>query len=186
MSSCVIFKKDLKNLGKRLMKEFYLNIYDKVLLNQVEEYQLKRKFYDENFVNEFLSFHKNEEKKFGNLYFGDKRYSDLLEMEPEILLRKIEEKIEDETLDIEIIYNFFNDMDRKLNIDRQIDFEIDEDLFYKKKAFINIYNVFYTDYKELNNIKPLTSRVIRLPSFTLDNNKVAKIPPFTLHREPPC
>ena len=149
MGSCIIFKKDLEKLGKKLMKEFYFKIYDDDLLNETEEYQLKKKFYDENLANEFLFFHKNEEKKYGNLYFGDKKFSDLFKLDPQILLKNIETKILDETLDFKIIYYFFDQMDRKLKIDRQIDFEIDEDFYCMKKSFINLCNVYFNDYKSL-------------------------------------
>ena len=44
-------------------------------------------------------------------------------------------KIEDESLDIEIIYKILE----KINLE----FEIDEDLFVKKKAFIYFYTIFY-------------------------------------------
>ena len=33
----------------------------------------------------------------------------------------------------------------KLNINKGIDHEIDEDLFYMKKAFINIFSVYHYD-----------------------------------------
>ena len=54
-------------------------------------------------------------------------------MSHEELLKKIEDKIE--TLDLEIIYNVLKGL--KLNP------EIDEDLYYCKKAFISIYDVYY-------------------------------------------
>ena len=44
-------------------------------------------------------------------------------------------------------------MDKKLEINKDIDFEIDEDLFFMMKKFINIYNVFHYDYKELELVK---------------------------------
>ena len=40
-------------------------------------------------------------------------------------------------------------MDIKLKIDKGIDHDIDEDLFYMKKAFIHIFEVFHYDYKYL-------------------------------------
>ena len=150
MSSVIIFKKDLDNLGKKLMKEFYHHIHDDYFLKEYEEVRLKRKYYDENLTKQFLSFHENEEKNILSLYFDNKRFKDLLEMKTEDLLKNIETKIRDETLDVEIIFRFLDQMD-KLEINQGDDFEIYEDLFCMKKAFINIYNVFHYNYQELED-----------------------------------
>ena len=153
MSSVVIFKNDLDYLGKILMKEFYHQIHEDYFLKEFEEVRLKRKYYDENLTKEFLSFYENQEKNIKSLYFDNKRYKDLVEMKTEDLLKKIETKIKDETLNVNIIFEFFERMDKKLEINKDIDFEIDEDLFCMKKKFINIYNVFHYDYKELELVK---------------------------------
>ena len=131
MSSVVIFKNDLDYLGKILMKEFYHQIHEDYFLKEFEEVRLKRKYYDENLTKEFLSFHKDKERKenIEFLYFDNKRYKDLVEMKTEDLLKKIETKIKDETLNVNIIFEFFERMDKKLEINKNIDFELDEDLF---------------------------------------------------------
>ena len=153
MSSCIIQKKDLKKLGKKLMKEFYYHLHDEYMLKEFDEVKLKRKYYDENLTKEFLSFYENQEKNIKSLYFDNKRYKDLVEMKTEDLLKKIETKIKDETLNVNIIFKFFERMNKKLEINKDIDFEIDEDLFFMMKKFINIYNVFHYDYKELELVK---------------------------------
>ena len=146
MSSCIIRKKDLERLGKKLMKEFYDHIHDEYFLTEYDEVKLKRKFYDEHLTKEFLSFHEDEEIKIKNIYFDNKRYKDLLKMKTEDLLEKIEVQIKDETLDYKIIFLFFSQMDINLKINKDIDHEIYEDLFYMKKAFIHIFEVFHYDY----------------------------------------
>ena len=146
MSACIIEKKDLERLGQKLMKEFYDHIHDEYFLTEYDEVKLKRKYYDENLTEEFLSFYKNKEKKIRNLYFDNKRYKDLVEMKTEILFKKIEGKIKDETLDYKIIYNFLDQMDRELKISKDMDHDIHEDLFYMKKAFIHIFEVFHYDH----------------------------------------
>ena len=154
MSACVIFKKDLEKLGKLLMKEFYYKMCDDDLIDEFEEFKLKKKFYDENLVKEFLSFHEKEERQKGcsYLYFGDKRLSDLSSIDPKALLKNIEIKIVDETLDTDLIFNFFDKMNKRVVIDSSLDFELDEDLFCLKRSFINIYNVFHNDYRELEYV----------------------------------
>ena len=151
MSACIIQKEDLKKLGKKLMKEFYNHVYSDYFLKEFEEVKLKRKYYDENLTKEFLSFYENQEKNIESLYFDNKRYKDLVEMKTEDLLKKIETKIKDETLNYEIIFNFLNQMDIKLEINKGNDFEIDEDLFCMKKAFIHMYLVYHFDHYYLKD-----------------------------------
>ena len=145
MKACIILKKDLEKLGKKLMKEFYYLIHDKFFLKEFDEVKLKRKYYDENLTKEFLSFYEKKEENFSDLYFGDKRYEDLVKMETKNLLSKIETKIKDESLDFKIIFNFLSKMDIKLKIDKGIDHDINEDLWYMKKAFLHMYEVYYYD-----------------------------------------
>ena len=77
-------------------------------------------------------------------------------MKSEDLLKKIETKIEDETLDYEIIFNFLDQMDRNLEINKCSDFEIDEDLFCMKKAFINMFNVYHNNHHYLEIETPMS------------------------------
>ena len=141
MSGYIIQKKDIEKIGKKLMKLFYDHVHDDYFLEEFKEVKLKRKYYDENLTKEFLSFYENQEKNIVSLYFDNKRYEDLVEMKTEDLLKKIETKIKDETLDYKIIFNFLNQMDIKLNINKGIDFEIDEDLFCVKRDFIYLYSI---------------------------------------------
>ena len=145
MSACIIQKKDLEKLGKKLMKKFYNRVHEVYFLNEFDEVKLKRKYYDENLTKEFLSFYEKKEKTFKNLYFDNKRYEDLVKMKTKDLLSKIETKIKDETLNFKIIFNFLSQMDIKLEISKGTDFEIDEDLFCMKKAFIHMFDVYYYD-----------------------------------------
>ena len=151
MSTCIIQKEDLKKLGKKLIKKFYNHVHEDYLLKEFDEVKLKRKYYDENLTKEFLSFYKNQEKNIESFYFDNKRYKDLVEMKTEDLLKKIETKIKDETLNYEIIFNFLNQMEIKLEINKGIDFEIDEDLFCMKKAFIHMYLVYHFDHYYLKD-----------------------------------
>ena len=146
MAACIIQKKDLENLGKKLMKEFYGHVHSIYFLKEFDEVKLKRKFYDENLTKEFLSFYEKKEKTFINLYFDNKRYEDLVKMKTKDLLSKIETKIKDETLDFKIIFNFLSQMDIKLKINKDLEHEIDEDLFYLKKAFMHMFEVYHYDY----------------------------------------
>ena len=138
MAACIIFKKDLEQLGKKLMKDFYHHVHDDYFLTTFDEVKLERDYYDKNLVDKFLIFHENKEKKFKNLYFGNKKYEEIVKMPPKDLLKKIEGKILDETLNYKIIFDFLYGL--------KLDQEINEDLYYMKKAFINMFNVYHYDY----------------------------------------
>ena len=70
-------------------------------------------------------------------------YKDFDESKHEEVLKKIEYKIENESLDINLIFKVLNRL--------ELDMEIDEDLFFKKNAFINIFKVFDIDYSYLED-----------------------------------
>ena len=132
------------------MKEFYDTIHNEYMITEFDEFKLQKKYYEENITKEFLSFYKDEENR---KLFGNKRYKDLVEMETKDLLSKIEDKIKHKTLDINIIYNFLVRMNKKLEskIDKNIEYEIHEDLFSMKKAFLKIYQIFEYEYHYLED-----------------------------------
>ena len=72
-------------------------------------------------------------------------------MKTEDLLEKIEVQIKDETLDYKIIFLFFSQMDINLKINKDIDHEIYEDLFYMKKAFMHMYEIYHYDHHYLED-----------------------------------
>ena len=113
MEEIIIRKSDVEILGRKLMKEVYKFLHDEYILTfeemKVEKDKLEKyllKFY-------FKKFDKSEYEKY---------------------LKEIKNKIEDESLDIDFLYNVLDKI--------KLDFEIDEDLFVKKKAFEYIYLVF--------------------------------------------
>ena len=140
MSCVIIRKKDLYKLGKKLMKEVYHRLRDDYMLN-FDEVRSERDYFDKNLVSKFLIFHKERKNK--DLCFVNKRYEELFTMPHEDLLKKIEDKIENETLDLQIIYDVLEGL--KLNI------ELDEDLYLKKKEFISIYDVYYYNHTFLED-----------------------------------
>ena len=141
MAACIIKKKDLEELGKKLMQNFYHYVYEDYLLTTFDEVKLHRDYYDKNLVIEFLMFHEEKEKNFKDLYFDNKKYEEIVKMPPKDLFKKIEAKILNKTLNYKIIFNFLNKI--------KLDFEIDEDLYCMKKAFINMFNVYHHDYTYL-------------------------------------
>ena len=140
MAAVIIRKKDLKNLGSKLMKEAYKFLHDDYILT-FEEMKVEKDNLKKNLVNYyFQSF---------NFIITQKRYSWKIEHEKldeskyEEYLKEIEEKIENESLDIELIFKVLNKL--------KLDMEIDEDLFFKTKGFTNIFKVFDCDHSYLDN-----------------------------------
>lgn len=142
MSGVIIRKKDLDKMGKKLMKEVYENFRDDYML-KFDEVKLERDYFDKNLVTKFLEMNKKKEKEYEDLYFGDKRYEEIVKMPHEDLLKKIEDEIKNETLDVEIIYKVLDGL--KLNPD------LNEDIYYFKRAFITIYNVYHYHYMYLED-----------------------------------
>ena len=138
MAAVIVRKKDLENLGKELMKEVYSFLHDEYILTfeemKVEQDKLKKnlvKFYFES-----LNFTKTKTK-----YSWGIEHEEFDESKYEETLKEIEGKIEKDSLDIKVIYQVLNNL--------KLDFEIDEDLFFKKEAFISIYKVYKCDYRYL-------------------------------------
>ena len=120
MEEITIKKKDLENLGRKLMKEVYKFLHDEYILSfeemKVEKDKLEKyllKFY-------FKMFDESEYEKY---------------------LKEIEDRIEDESLNIKLIFEVLDRI--------KLEFEINEDLFVKKKAFEYLYLVFEVYYKYL-------------------------------------
>ena len=120
------------------MKEVYKFLHDDYILTfeemKVEKDKLEKylvKFYCEIYLNIF------DESKYESVY------KSVYENVYENNLKEIENRIEDESLDIKLIFEVLDRI--KLN------FEIDEDLFAKHKAFIYIYTVFDNYYYYLQN-----------------------------------
>ena len=128
MEEIIIRKKDLENLGKKVMKEVYEFLHDEYILTfedmKVEKDKLEKylvQFYLRNIFNKEIE----DEIKY-------KEY-----------LKEIENKIKDESLDINLIFKVLNLI--------KVCSELDEDLYCKKKAFSYIYLVFDHYYKYLED-----------------------------------
>ena len=133
------------------MKDFYIEMYNDYLLEEFDTVKLKREYYDKNLTKEFLNFYEHDKETLKFILFNDLEFKNIDKMNTEDLLSKIETKIKKKTLDVEIIFNFFDKMDRELKINKNDDFEINEDLFCLKKAFLHIYEVYYNDYIYLSD-----------------------------------
>lgn len=146
MASVIIFEKDLKRLGRNLMKEFYEIIHDDYFLNKYEAIMLQRDYYNKNIIDKYLEFVKSYRKD-NNIESLES--NDILKLERKDVLKEIESKIKDETIDYNFIYSFIQSL-RNLDLKCGCECEANEDLFYMKKAFCKIYDVFHYNYFYLN------------------------------------
>lgn len=126
MEDIIIKKKDLENLGRKLMKEIYKFLHDEYILT-FEEMKVEKDKLEKYLIEFYFKI------------FDESKY----ESEYENYLKAIEGRIEDESLDIHLIYEVLDII--------KLDSEIGEDLFCKKKAFEYIYLVFDFYHKYLKD-----------------------------------
>ena len=141
MADLVIRKKDIENLGRKTMKEVYEFLNDDYILKTFEEMKVEQKKLKEYLVNSYLRMiYKVDEINYGEINSDEEiidKYTKELEDESKYdkYLKELVAKIKDESLDIKIIYHVLDRI--------KLEFEIHEDLFDKKKAFIYFYSIYY-------------------------------------------
>ena len=129
----IIKKSDVENLGKKLMKEVYEFLNDEYILS-FEKMKKEKDKLEKNLIDFYFNIKKIK-------YFPYFKKDENEEKIKKFHLRKIEIKIEDESLDIDLIFKVLDNL--------ELEFEIDEDLYCKNKAFLNIYKVFTHSYTYL-------------------------------------
>ena len=136
MEDLVIREKDIVNLGRKTMKEVYKFLHDDYILTAFNEMEEEKEKLKNNLFNKFLFMYYN----INSNDYTERQYEEYSKnlnnkSNYNIILKKMISKIEDESLDIEIIYKILEEI--------KLEFEINEDLFVKKKAFIYFYTIYY-------------------------------------------
>ena len=140
MAAVIIRKKDVDRFGRKLMKEVYKFLHDEYILNNFSEMKLEKQRLEKDLVLfkfESLNYTIVQKEKSWSIKYED---FDKSKHEKEL---KIIDEIENERLNIKLIFTVLN----RLNLDM----EIDEDLFYKNEAFLNIFKVFDSKYEYLED-----------------------------------
>ena len=132
MADLIIKKKDLENLGRKLMKEVYEFLHDEHILSFEEMKVEKDKL--EKYLIKFY-FEMIDESIYENCLKDKSKYQNCI--------KAIKKRIEDENLEISLIFEVLDRI--------KLEFEIDEDLFDKKRAFKYIYLVFEIYYNYLKD-----------------------------------
>ena len=136
MDEVVIKKKDVDRLAKELLKEIFDFLHDEFILNKFEKMKIVQlKFLNNLVFNHVIYANKKGElsKQFLESFFNKKEF--------EYTSKLVDEAMKDDGIDTIGIYQTIKNI--------QLDMEADEDLHYKKIAFIHIYNVVDGDYKYL-------------------------------------
>ena len=137
MVAVIIKQKDVKRLGKELLNEMFDFLHDEYILTEFKEMkEVKKEFLNNLILNHINTLHRKfeitEEKR--------KELFELITCEksfPEEMELKVN-SMKDDGIDTEGIYHTLNKL--------KLDMEIDEDLYYKTKAFLDIFRVFESAY----------------------------------------
>ena len=139
MAAVIVKKKDVEQLGKNLLKEVFDFLHDDYIRkNFIEMRKVKNNFLKEVVYKEFKNYHSTL-KQSGNTWRIE--YEDYDESKFEDDLKSLTDKVKNGSIDISIIFETLNNLD--------LDMEIDEDLYFKTKAFLNLYHVIDSDYSYL-------------------------------------
>ena len=119
----IIKKSDVENLGRKLMKEVYKFLHDEYILT-FEEMKVEKDKIEKYLIKFYFKKDKKIIKYFPLSEFKKDEIKDEIKEE---YLKVVKNKIEDESLDIDLIFKVLDLI--------ELEFEIDEDLYCKKKHF---------------------------------------------------
>ena len=146
MAAVVIRKKDVDRIGKELLKEMFEFLHDEYILTEFKEMKEVQKEFLKNLalnhINTLSRQYKITKERrevvikpfIDDLFKIDENSSDLEKNKFEYDSKLVKSAMEDEGIDTEGIYQTFNKL--------KLDMEIDEDLYYKTKSFLDIFRVF--------------------------------------------
>ena len=141
MAAVIIRKKDVERLAKELLNEIFDFLHDEYILTTFPDMEVvKEKFLRDLVLNNFRNFNVTEIRKPNSFEF---KYEKFDENKFEEELKCIKKQIKNGTLNTHVIFETL--------LDLNLDMEIDEDLYFKHKSFLDIYKVFETGYTYLED-----------------------------------
>ena len=156
MAAVIIRQKDVKRLASTLLKEMFGFLHDEYILSEFKEMKEIQKEFLENLASNHIDtlhrqFKITEEKReelvkpfIVDLMKIDENSSELeKKCNFEYVSKLVENAMKDGGIDTEGIYQTL--------INLKIDSEINEDLYYKTKAFLDIFRVFESGYTYLED-----------------------------------
>ena len=156
MAAVIIRQKDVKRLARELLNEMFEFLHDEYILSEFKEMKEVQKEFLENLaLNHINTLHRQykitKERReelvkpfIDKLLKIDENSSDLEKnIKVEYDSKLVEGAIKEDGVDTEGIYQTLNKL--------KLDMEIDEDLYFKTKAFLDIFRVFESGYTYLEN-----------------------------------
>ena len=141
MAAVIVRKKDVERLGKELVKEIFEFLHDEYILSNFEEMkEEQKKFLRKLVLNNFRNLNVTEIRRENSIRID---YEDFDENKSEDDLKCVKDEIKNRTLNTFVIFKTLNDLN--------LDMEIDEDLYFKTKAFLNLFKVIDVDYTYLED-----------------------------------
>ena len=136
MAAVIIRKKDVERLGKELVKEVYEFLHNEYILSNFEEMKEEQKKFLRNLVlNKFRYLNYTTIQRKNSLTI---KYEEFDESKFDDELKCVKEEIKNGSVNTDVIFQTLNGLN--------LDMEIDEDLYFKTHAFINIFKVFDSAY----------------------------------------
>ena len=156
MAAVIIRQKDVKRLARELLNEMFEFLHDEYILSEFKEMKEVQKEFLENLaLNHINTLHRQykitKERReelvkpfIDKLLKIDENSSDLEKnIKVEYDSKLVEGAIKEDGVDTEGIYQTLNKL--------KLDMEIDEDLYFKTKAFLDIFRVFESGYTYLED-----------------------------------
>ena len=147
METVIIRQKYVKRLAKNLLKEMFEFLHDEYILTEFEEMkEVQKEFLKYLALNHIWTLSKRGEITEEEREVLHKPFLKGLlnkEVEVEYDSKFVEDAMKDDGIDTEGIYSVLNNL--------KLDSELDEDLYFKTKSFLDIYRVFYGGYKDLED-----------------------------------
>ena len=156
MAAVIIRQKDVKRLARELLNEMFEFLHDEYILTEFKEMKEVQKEFLENLaLNHINTLHRQykitKERReelvkpfIDKLLKIDENSSDLEKnIKVEYDSKLVEGAIKEDGVDTEGIYQTLNKL--------KLDMEIDEDLYFKTKAFLDIFRVFESGYTNLED-----------------------------------
>ena len=154
MAAVIIKQKDVKRLGEEVLSEMFNFLHDEYILTEFKEMKEVQKEFLENLAkNHIETLHRQykitEEKREvlvkpfidDLLKIGENSSNLEKNIKVEYDSKLVKSAMEDDGIDTEGMYQTLNKL--------KLDMEIDEDLYYKTKAFLDIFRVFESAYNYL-------------------------------------
>ena len=145
MAAVIIRRKDILRLGKELLEEIFDFLHNEYVLTEFKEMKkVQEKFLEKlafNHINTLHRQYKITEEKREELAkpFLDTLFN--IDKKVEYDSNLVKDAMKDNGIDTEGIYHTL--------LTLNLNMEIDEDLYYKTKAFLDIFRVFETAYSYL-------------------------------------